>query len=130
MQSVVEAERRSGRCEAEQRAVTMSLMYASYLPLWKSYIKTHSLYRTRAWIGNQWSSRSPCDMWSRDPSCRTSRAAAFCTQINEIVLRLATNRSFSFQNSLLLNLTDEFNNVFLSIFFKNLKTHFYPVYFT
>ena len=28
---------------------------------------------------NQWRSRSPCDMWSRGPSCRTSRAAAFCT---------------------------------------------------
>jgi len=74
---MVEAERRPGHCVAKQCAVTMSLMYASYLPLWKSYTKTHSFYRTRAWIGNQWSSQSSCDMRSRGPSCTTSRAVAF-----------------------------------------------------
>ena len=43
METLVKAERRPGRCEAEQHAVTTSLMYAGDLPLWTSYIRTHSL---------------------------------------------------------------------------------------
>jgi len=48
-----------------------------YVPKWSC---------TELALTRQWSSHSPCVTWSRGPSWRTSRAAAFCARCSGAIV--------------------------------------------